>query len=71
MAQAKIFWQKDDYEMVENIFRKSAEFCSDNDTWKLNVAHVLFMQEGKYKEAISFYEPDVMKHFDGNVNLVP
>ena len=67
MAQAKIFWDKDDYGMVEKIFKKSVEFCSDHDTWKLNVAHVLFMQGGKYKEAIAFYEPAVRKHYNGNV----
>jgi hypothetical protein len=34
---ALIFFQ------VEKIFRKSVEFCNESDTWKLNVAHVLFM----------------------------
>lgn len=31
-------------QQVEKVFRKSVEFCNENDTWKLNVAHVLFMQ---------------------------
>ena len=26
------------------IFRKSVEFCNEHEIWKLNVAHVLFMQ---------------------------
>ena len=30
--------------MILMIFRKSVEFCSESDIWKLNVAHVLFMQ---------------------------
>ncbi len=68
MAQAKIYWEKDNYSMVEKIFRKSVEFCNENDIWKLNVAHVLFMQESKYKEAISFYEPAVKKHYDNVFN---
>ena len=34
---------------MEKIFRKSVEFCSESDIWKLNVAHVLFMQENKFK----------------------
>ncbi len=34
---------------MEKIFRKSVEFCSESDVWKLNVAHVLFMQENKFK----------------------
>ena len=44
MTQAKIYWDKEDYSQVEATFRKSVEFCSEHDVWKLNVAHVLFMQ---------------------------
>jgi tetratricopeptide repeat protein 30 len=69
MAQAKIYWDQDNYSMVEKIFRKSVEYCNENDVWKLNVAHVLFMQEAKYKEAISFYEPIVKKQYD-NVFII-
>ena len=29
---------------ASQIFRKSVEFCNEQDVWKLNVAHVLFMQ---------------------------
>ncbi|KAF3699740.1 Tetratricopeptide repeat protein 30A [Channa argus] len=63
MAQAKIYWNRENFQMVEKIFRKSVEFCNEDDTWKLNVAHVLFMQN-KYKESIGFYEPIVKKHYD-------
>ncbi|KAF4658146.1 Tetratricopeptide repeat protein 30A [Perkinsus chesapeaki] len=66
MAQAKIFWDMDDYTMVEKLFRQSAEFCSEDETWKLNVAHVFFMQE-KYNECIRYYEPFVRRHFPDNV----
>ncbi|XP_056376610.1 tetratricopeptide repeat protein 30A isoform X1 [Hyla sarda] len=71
MAQAKIYWNLENYQMVEKIFRKSVEFCNEHDVWKLNVAHVLFMQENKYKEAIGFYEPIVKKHYDnlGQCNI--
>lgn len=44
MAQARIYWDMEAYSQVEKVFRKSVEFCNDNDIWKLNVAHVLFMQ---------------------------
>lgn len=64
MGQAKIYWDLNDYSQVEKIFRKSVEFCSEHDLWKLNVAHTLFMQETKFKEASGFYEPIVKKHFD-------
>ncbi|XP_047427983.1 tetratricopeptide repeat protein 30A isoform X1 [Mugil cephalus] len=63
MAQAKIYWNRENFQMVEKLFRKSVEVCNEDDTWKLNVAHVLFMQN-KYKEAIGFYEPIVKKHYD-------
>ena len=43
MMQAKVYWDKGNYKQVEKIFRQSAEFCSEHETWKLNVAHVFFM----------------------------
>ncbi|XP_048200182.1 tetratricopeptide repeat protein 30A2-like [Perognathus longimembris pacificus] len=69
MAQAKIYWNLENYSMVEKIFCKSVEFCNEHDVWKLNVAHILFMQENKYKEAIGFYEPIVKKHYDNILNV--
>ncbi|XP_068193471.1 intraflagellar transport protein 70A isoform X2 [Antennarius striatus] len=68
MAQAKIYWTRENFPVVEKLFHKSVELCSDDDTWKLNVAHVLFMQN-KYKEAIGFYEPIVKKHYDNILNV--
>lgn len=64
MAQAKIYWDLENYIQVEKIFRKSVEFCNEHDVWKLNVAHTLFMQENKFKEATGFYEPIVKKKYD-------
>lgn len=60
MAMARIYWDLQNYPMVEKIFRQSAEFCSEHDVWKLNVAHVFFMQgnqDNKYNEAIRYYDP--------------
>ncbi|XP_075221413.1 tetratricopeptide repeat domain 30 isoform X2 [Lycorma delicatula] len=64
MAQAKIYWDLEQYSQVENIFHKSVEFCNENDTWRLHVAHVLFMQDNKFKEATGFYEPIVKKYYN-------
>lgn len=61
MAQAKIYWDIENYGMVEKIFKQSAEFCSEHEVWKLNVAHVFFMQETKFKDAIRYYEPAVKR----------
>ena len=69
MQQAKIYWDRDNYAAVERIFRKSVEFCNEHDTWRLNVAHVLFMQDNKFKEATGFYEPIVKKHYDAILDV--
>ncbi|XP_046402785.1 tetratricopeptide repeat protein 30A [Ischnura elegans] len=69
MAQAKIYWDMENYPQVQKIFKKSVEFCEHSDVWKLNVAHVLFMQEGKLKEATKFYEPIVKKNYDNMLNV--
>merc|ERR1712151_1063886 len=56
------------YGQVEKIFRNSAEYCSDDENWKLNVAHVFFMEE-KFKECIRYYEPFVRKHNDNLLSV--
>lgn len=48
--------------MVEKLFFQSAEFCSEHEVWKLNVAHVFFMQDSKFKDAIRYYDPIVKRH---------
>jgi len=68
MGQAKIYWDLEHYSMVEKIFRQSAEFCSEDESWKLNVAHIFFMQE-KFKECIRYYEPFVRKHHDNLLSV--
>mmetsp|Transcript_34770 Transcript_34770/g.80337 ORF Transcript_34770/g.80337 Transcript_34770/m.80337 type:complete len:676 (-) Transcript_34770:192-2219(-) len=64
MSQARIYWQREHYPMVEKLFRQSAEFCSEHEAWQLNVAHVFFMQESKFKDSIRYYEPIVKKQAD-------
>lgn len=68
MGQAKIYWDMEHYSMVEKIFRQSAEFCSEDESWKLNVAHIFFMQE-KFKECIRYYEPFVRRHNDNLLSV--
>lgn len=68
MAQAKIYWDIENYPMVEKLFRQSAEFTSEHETWKLNVAHVFFMQETKFREAIRYYEPVVEANSENILN---
>eukprot|EP00049_Salpingoeca_infusionum_P019055 m.359964 g.359964 ORF g.359964 m.359964 type:complete len:658 (-) comp18832_c0_seq1:373-2346(-) len=69
MAQAKIYWDLDNFVQVEKMFRKTVEFCNEHDVWKLNVAHILFMQDEKYKEAIEFYRPIVFKNIENLLDI--
>eukprot|EP00967_Tisochrysis_lutea_P148887 scaffold285157_cov14-Tisochrysis_lutea.AAC.3 len=52
MAMAGIYWDRQNYKACESVFRNSAEFCSEHEVWRLNVAHTFFMQDNHYKEAI-------------------
>lgn len=69
MAMARVYWEMENYEAVERNFRQSAEFCSEHDVWRLNVAHTFFMQEQKFKEAIRYYEPIVKKHSENLLDV--
>ncbi|CCD67547.1 Tetratricopeptide repeat protein 30 homolog [Caenorhabditis elegans] len=71
MTYAKYYWDKRDYQAVEKLFRNSVDYCKEHDTWKLNVAHTIFMQEKKYKDAAAFYEPIVHKKYDDGILEVP
>ncbi len=66
MAQASMFWEREDYNMIEQLFRKSADLCVDVDAWRLNVAHVFFVQQ-KFKDAIKYYETFVKNNGSGTL----
>ena len=68
MQQAHIYWEIGNYPFVEKLFRQSAEFTSEHEAWKLNVAHVFFMQENKFREAIRYYEPVVEANSENILN---
>ena len=60
MSQASIHWERGDYAKVEKVLRQSQDIYSDEEEWKLNIAHALFVQQGsKFKECIEYYEPFV------------
>lgn len=61
---ASIYWDMEHYSACEKVFRQSAEFCSEHEVWRLNVAHTFFMQDNHFKEAIRYYEPIVAKNKD-------
>uniref|UniRef100_A0A7S0YW97 Tetratricopeptide repeat protein 30 n=1 Tax=Polytomella parva TaxID=51329 RepID=A0A7S0YW97_9CHLO len=69
MAMAAVYWDRDLYSAVEKVFRQSAEFCSEHEVWKLNVAHTFYMQDNHFKEAIRYYEPTVKKNADNLLSV--
>eukprot|EP00026_Physarum_polycephalum_P004296 Phypoly_transcript_04314.p1 GENE.Phypoly_transcript_04314~~Phypoly_transcript_04314.p1 ORF type:complete len:657 (+),score=128.79 Phypoly_transcript_04314:100-2070(+) len=71
MGQAKIYWDHENYQQVEKMFRQSNEFCREHDIWKLNVAHNFFIQDKPhlYKEAIKYYEPIVKKNSESILSI--
>ncbi|CAE7398662.1 Ttc30a2, partial [Symbiodinium microadriaticum] len=67
--EARIYWDREHYPMVEKLFFQSSEFCSEHEVWKLNVAHVFFMQETKFKDAIRYYDPIVKRLLDSVLDV--
>ena len=66
MNQAKIFWDLKNYPLVECLLMKYSDFCLENRTWKLNLAHTYFMLPQHMQDAIQLYEPLVL----GETNLL-
>lgn len=57
MARAQIYWKQKDYVAAEQVLQNAPDPCTDSDSWKLNMAHVLFVQQGlKTKECIPYYQ---------------
>jgi tetratricopeptide repeat protein 30 len=57
MAHAHIYWKQKDYVAAEQVLRNAPNICTDSNSWKLNMAHVLFIQQGlKIKECITYYQ---------------
>jgi tetratricopeptide repeat protein 30 len=56
-AQAKIFWDLGNYEVVEQILNSNdvRETYFENITWKINMGHAYFIQETFFKEALQKY----------------
>jgi len=73
MTQAYIHWEREEYMMVEQLFRKHSDLCVDVDVWKLNVAHTFFVQQGsKFKDAIKYYDTFVKEKTSANIlNVTP
>ena len=73
MAQSYIYWQREEYSMIEQLFRKSADLCVDVDAWRLNIGHTFFIQQGsKFKDAIKYYETFVKeKSSESILNIAP
>lgn len=59
--QAKLYWDKREYSRAEQVLRNVADFCSNHDTWLINMGHVLFAQQ-KFEASIENYEQLMKRH---------
>ena len=71
MSQCRIYWERGNYEQVERLLRLNADFVSEADAFKLNLAHCLYMQEHRYKDAITYYELICKKHYNHILQVTP
>ena len=61
-SQAKIYWDLKDYKSVEQLFKESSDICDNCSLFNVNLAHSIYMQEGKQCEAIAYYEQLISEH---------
>ena len=71
MCQCKVYWDRGNYEQVERVLKLNSDFVSESDTFKLNVAHTLYMQESRYKDAITYYEFICKKQHHNILQVTP
>jgi len=53
-----------DYKTVEGIFKESEDVCGTSAIFGVNLAHSVYMQEGKQAEATTYYEKIVDAYED-------
>lgn len=71
LGAARVQWERGAYAAVERLFRASADLASEHDTWRLHVAHTFFMQAGRQREAIRYYEPLVRARWGRLLAVAP
>lgn len=54
--QGSILWDNGYYQLLEGLLLKVKPVLSDNELWKTNFAHAVFMQDTRYDECNQLYE---------------
>jgi len=67
--KARIYWEAKDFAKTEQVFEDLKSYCKESEVFNMNMGHSLFMQEGRYDEAMEYYEEIVRRHKD-NLNEV-
>ncbi|GAU90352.1 hypothetical protein RvY_02779 [Ramazzottius varieornatus] len=70
MSQTVMYWDYKNYSQVEKQLKKAHEFLSDQQNWRINMGHTLFMLEN-YVEAAKFYEAVVKPQTTDMMKLSP
>ena len=72
MLQAKLYWDKKEYDKAEQLLGRNAEICREHDAWRLNMGHVLFAQQkDKFQASIRYYELIVENRTEHDLLKVP
>lgn len=54
--QALFLWDANQYELLERLLLKFKSILKDYPSWKINLAHTLFMMDSRYEESVKLYE---------------
>ncbi len=63
-SQAKIYWDMKDYAKVEALFQEATQISDSFQLFNVNLAHAVYMQEGKHQKAIVYYEKIVSENLE-------
>ena len=69
--QAKLYWDRREYSVVEHLLRANVDFCSDHDAWLMNMGHVMFAQGDKFEASVTYYERLLERHASADLFKMP
>lgn len=54
--QGLLLWDAGHYQLLERLLARVKSILGDDELWKTNLAHTIFMQDTRYNECIQLYE---------------
>lgn len=62
-----MYWDLKDYKSVQQVLEESSSVCDSFQIFNVNLAHSIYMQDGKQMDAIAHYEKLVDSAPEGNL----